>query len=195
MSSSASGAQPKKILVVDDNEIIIKTIALKLQGAGYQVITAMDGSEAVSLARKEIPDLILLDLSFPPDVGGVPWDGFRIMEWFHRLDASKKIPIIVITGSERAETKERATAAGAVAFFQKPLEHDYLLKVVRATLGETDSKPIDKFGLPAGVAGLLSHTFGRERSSVGRASPCQGERRGFKSLRSLHFLTGGSFRI
>lgn len=132
----SSGPKPKKILVVDDNEIVIKTISLKLQGAGYQVLTAMDGSEAVSLVRKEVPDLILLDLSFPPDVDGVPWDGFRIMEWFHRLDTLKKIPIIVITGSEDPTAKQRATSTGAVAFFQKPIEHDYLLKVIRATLGE-----------------------------------------------------------
>ena len=135
-------AEPaKKILVVDDNEIILKTVSLKLQGAGYQVITAMDGAEAVAAARREAPDLVMLDISFPPDVGGVEWDGFRIMEWFHRLDAAKKIPVIVITGSEEPKTKERATAAGAVAFFQKPLEHDYLLKVVRATLGEAAPKP------------------------------------------------------
>jgi CheY-like chemotaxis protein len=133
---STSTAQ-KKILVVDDNEIVLKTISLKLQGAGYQVFTATDGAAAVAIARKEIPDLILLDLSFPPDVAGVPWDGFRIMECFHRLDSAKKIPIIVITGSEDPKDKERATSTGAVAFFQKPLEHDYLLKVVRATLGDS----------------------------------------------------------
>jgi CheY-like chemotaxis protein len=132
----SSVPKPKKILVVDDNEIVIKTISLKLQGAGYQVLTAMDGSEAVALVRKEIPDLILLDLSFPPDVDGVPWDGFRIMEWFHRMDTMKKIPVIVITGSEDPTAKQRATITGAVAFFQKPIEHDYLLKVIRATLGE-----------------------------------------------------------
>jgi CheY-like chemotaxis protein len=131
-----STAPAKKILVVDDNEIVIKTISLKLQGAGYQVITAMDGSEAVSAARRENPDLILLDISYPPDVGSVPWDGFRIMEWFHRLDTARKIPVIIITGSEDPQTKEKATRAGAVAFFQKPIEHDYLLKVIRATLGE-----------------------------------------------------------
>jgi CheY-like chemotaxis protein len=128
---------PKKILVVDDNEIVIKTITLKLQGAGYQVVTAMDGAAAMSVARKETPDLILLDLNFPPDVTGVPWDGFRIMEWFQRLNAAKKIPVIIITGSDNPIDKQRATNTGAVAFFQKPLEHDYLLKVVRATLGDT----------------------------------------------------------
>jgi CheY-like chemotaxis protein len=141
MNTNPSGVPAKKILVVDDNEIVIKTITLKLQGAGYQVIAAMDGSDAVALARKENPDLILLDISFPTDVGGVPWDGFRIMEWFHRLDSARKIPVIVITGSEEPKTKERATAAGAVAYFQKPIEHDYLLKVVRATLGDATPRP------------------------------------------------------
>ncbi len=129
-------APAKKILVVDDNEIVIKTISLKLQGAGYQVLTAMDGSAAVAVARREIPDLILLDLTFPPEVDGVPWDGFRIMEWFQRLDTAKRIPIIVITGSDNPADRQRATKSGAVAFFQKPLEHDSLLKVVRATLGD-----------------------------------------------------------
>ena len=137
MNTPSSASAVKKILVVDDNEIVVKTLCLKLQGAGYQVLTALDGADAVAFARKENPDLILLDISFPPDVGGVPWDGFRIMEWFHRLDTARKIPIIIITGSEDPKIKERATAAGAVAFFQKPLEHDYLLKVIRATLGES----------------------------------------------------------
>jgi CheY-like chemotaxis protein len=135
MNNQAAVPDAKKILVVDDNEIILKTISLKLQGAGYQVITALDGSEAVAAARKERPDLILLDISFPPNVGGVEWDGFRMMEWFHRLETAKKIPVIIITGSEELRDKERAVAIGAVAFFSKPLDHDDLIKVIRATLG------------------------------------------------------------
>ena len=127
MSTEPSRAQ--KILVVDDNEIILKTISLKLQGAGYQVITALDGSEAVAAARKEMPDLILLDISFPPDVGGVEWDGFRIMEWFRRMENVKKTPVIVITGGDDASNRDRA-----VAFFHKPIDHEDLLKVIRATL-------------------------------------------------------------
>jgi CheY-like chemotaxis protein len=134
MNPGASAAPKKKILVVDDNEVVLKTVSLKLQGCGYQIITALDGTEAVAAARREIPDLILLDLSFPPEVDGVPWDGFRIMEWFHRLDSAKKIPIIVISGLEDVKYKERATSSGAVAFFNKPINHDDLLKVVRTTL-------------------------------------------------------------
>lgn len=132
---------PVKILVVDDNEVIVKTICLKLKGAGYQVATAQDGAQAMSVVRMEKPDLILLDITFPPDVAGVPWDGFRIMEWLHRVDESRKIPIIIITGGEDVKNKERAMASGAVAFFHKPINHDDLLKVVRATLGASAPKP------------------------------------------------------
>ena len=140
MNPGTSAAPKKKILVVDDNEVVLKTVSLKLQGCGYQVITALDGTDAVASARKDPPDLILLDISFPPDVDGVPWDGFRIMEWFHRLDPTKKVPVIVITGLEDIKNKERATSSGAVAFFHKPINHDDLLKVVRATL-EDSGKP------------------------------------------------------
>ena len=134
MSTDSPGGPAKIILVVDDNEIVIKTISLKLQGAGFKVLSAMDGTEAVSQVRKEKPDLILLDLTFPPEIMGVPWDGFRIMEWLGRLEAAKKIPILVITGSEDPKIPERAALSGAVAFFQKPLDHDQLLKAIRETL-------------------------------------------------------------
>jgi CheY-like chemotaxis protein len=132
---STEPAAQKKILVIDDNEIILKTTSMKLQSAGYQVFTALDGSEGVSMVRREKPDLILLDITFPPDVGGVPWDGFRIMEWLHRVDETKKIPIIVISGVVDDKSKQRATSSGAIAFFPKPVNFDEMLRVIRATLG------------------------------------------------------------
>jgi CheY-like chemotaxis protein len=134
MSTTPTAAQ-KKILVIDDNEIILKTTSMKLQSSGYQVLTALDGSEGVAMVRKEKPDLILLDITFPADVSGVSWDGFRIMEWLHRVDETKKIPIIVISGVVEEKNKQRATSAGAVAFFPKPVNFDEMLKVIRATLG------------------------------------------------------------
>jgi CheY-like chemotaxis protein len=132
---STTPAAQKKILVIDDNEIILKTTSMKLQSAGYLVFTALDGSEGVSMVRREQPDLVLLDITFPADVSGVFWDGFRIMEWLHRVDETKKIPIIVISGVVEEKNKQRATSSGAVAFFPKPVNFDELLKVIRATLG------------------------------------------------------------
>jgi len=129
----------KKILVVDDSVLILKLMSLKLTANGYDVITAEDGGTAVSAVRTEKPDLILLDLSFPPDVahgGGVAWDGFLIMTWLQRMEEAKHIPIIVVTASEPAKYKDRALAAGASSFFHKPIDNDELLTVIRNTLGE-----------------------------------------------------------
>jgi two-component system KDP operon response regulator KdpE len=130
----------EKILVVDDNPVILKTMSMKLTAHGYDVCTAEDGAGAVGAVRRAKPDLILLDLSFPPDVshgGGVPWDGFLIMEWLRRLEEAKGIPIIVISGGDPVKYKDRALAAGAASFFHKPLNHDELLTVIRKTLEES----------------------------------------------------------
>lgn len=134
----------KKILIVDDNRVVVRALSMKLKTNGYDVLTAEDGSEAVSTTRKQKPDLIVLDISFPPDVahgGGVPWDGFLIMEWLRRLDEAQTTPIIIITGGEPEKYKEKAMAAGAVSFFQKPVNNDDLLAVIRKTLGEEAPPP------------------------------------------------------
>ncbi|HUA37944.1 MAG TPA: response regulator [Candidatus Sulfopaludibacter sp.] len=137
-----SAGAPAKILVVDDNTLFAKAIGLKLEAWGYQVVTALDSAEAISVARREKPDLILLDIGFPPDVGGVLSDGFRIMEWLHHVDESSKIPFIIVTGDSDAKNRERAMANGAVAFFQKPIPYDELLKVIRATLSLNAPRPV-----------------------------------------------------
>src|SRR5438105_5151015 len=124
MTSPQMAMNRKKILVVDDSAVILKTLSMKLKASGYDVLTADDGAVAVSTARRERPDLILLDISFPPDVahgGGVPWDGFLIMDWLHRMDEAKDIPVIIITGGDPEKFKARSMAAGAIGFFHKPL--------------------------------------------------------------------------
>jgi CheY-like chemotaxis protein len=141
----------KKILVIDDNEIILKTTSMKLQNRDYQVFTALNASEGVALARKMKPDLILLDIGFPATAhenrvvdgfAGMTWDGFRIMDWLHKVDETKETPIIVISGLPGVEekNKQRAIASGAVAFLPKPVDFDEMFKVIGATLG-VGSKP------------------------------------------------------
>lgn len=134
----------KKILVVDDSPVILKTMSMKLTAHGYEVVTAEDGGTAISAVRREKPDLILLDLSFPPDVahgGGVPWDGYLIMNWLRRLEEGKNIPVIVITGGDPAKCKDRAMAAGATDFFHKPINNDELLAVMAQTLASKPGEP------------------------------------------------------
>jgi CheY-like chemotaxis protein len=144
----AAASSKKKILVVDDSIIIVKTLSFKLKSAGYDVLTATDGGEAVRLVRLEKPDLVLLDISFPPDVahgGGVAWDGFLIMEWIRRMDEGKHIPIVIITGGDPVKYEKRSLDAGAVAFFHKPIDHAGLINVIRRTFGEINTPPTPGF--------------------------------------------------
>lgn len=140
-TSTLTSAPPrrKKVLIADDNFIFLKALSMKLRSSGYEVITTQDGAGTVSLARTGRPDLILLDINFPPDVahgGGVSWDGLQIMDWLHRIEETKSTPIIVITGEDPNQYRARSLAAGAVAFFHKPIWPDELLPVIRRALGE-----------------------------------------------------------
>ncbi len=141
MRTEPASTSQKKILVIDDNEIILKTTSMKLQSAGYRVFTALDGSEGVAAVRREKPDLVVLDITFPPEVSGMSWDGFRIMDWLHRVDETQKIPIIVISGVVEEKNRQRAAASGAVAFFPKPVNFDEMIKVIRATLSADAARP------------------------------------------------------
>ena len=136
--NAAPAAGPlKKILIVDDDVIILKTTSLKLKSQGYAVLTAMDAAAAIQAVREEHPDLVLLDLSFSPDVahgGTVAWDGFSLMSWLRRLEESRHIPVIIITGSDPAKCKQRAMGAGALAYFHKPIEHAGLLSAIQQVL-------------------------------------------------------------
>lgn len=128
-----------RILIADDNIVILKALSIKLKSKGYEVRTAMDGSTAVSCVRRERPDLIILDIDFPPDVGhggGLSWDGFTILDWLRRLEEARETPIIFITSHQDARFRERALSRGAVAFFQKPIDQDELLRVVHETVGD-----------------------------------------------------------
>jgi two-component system OmpR family response regulator len=132
----------RKILVVDDNPVVLKAFELKLKTLGFQVLTASEGAAAVSTARQEQPDLIVLDINFPPDVGssGLQRDGFNIMQWMQRFQEVASIPVVIITGADPAKYKERALAAGASAFFTKPINNEEFLITVRRLLGQNVAK-------------------------------------------------------
>ena len=130
----------KKILIVDDDSIILHSLSRLLSAAGYDILTADDGSDAVSTVRREKPDLILLDLIFPLDVahgGGIAWDGFLIIDWLRRLDEARQTPILVMTKGDPAHYRNSSFAKGAAAFFPKPVDHDELLAPLRTILGGT----------------------------------------------------------
>src|SRR5215472_6479153 len=131
--------KPRRILLVDDNKIILKTTGAKLKEAGYEVITAEDGGSAIRQVRQLKPHLILLDLNFPPDVGhggGIPWDGLLILNWLRRSDGMQKVPVIVITGGDLEKYKDKWVEAGIQDIFLKPIDHNALLAAIRWNLDE-----------------------------------------------------------
>jgi CheY-like chemotaxis protein len=126
-------ANARRILVVDDDAVVCQALAMKLKAHGFAVSTAMDGPSAIHAARSGRPDLILLDLSFPPDVS-LAWDGFKIMNWLRHLDETKNIPVIIVTGSHEKNLGQRAQAAGAAGVFNKPLDFRPLISLVELRL-------------------------------------------------------------
>jgi len=125
----------EKILVVDDNPVTLKALSLALEPKGYEVFTAVDGPEAFTIVRREKPDLILLDIFFPPDAfqSGNSWDAFLIMNWLQRMCGlrARRIPVFVISGAEPGEFRERCLAAGAADYFQKPVKIPELLDAIQ----------------------------------------------------------------
>lgn len=135
---------PKKVLIVDDNAVLVRALSNVLEAVGFQILEAEDGAAAVSIVRRERPSLILLDISFPPDVahgGGLAWDGFQIMTWLSRMEEAKGVPIVIISGSEAAKYRDRALKGGAVAYLQKPVEPEAVLATVRQVLGKSAPEP------------------------------------------------------
>ena len=125
----------KKILVVDDDPVVVKAFTIKLKASNYEVLTASDGSTAVNIARTQRPDAILLDINFPDDFGSVAWDGFRIMEWLKRIDGAANIPVFVISGGDSAKYQSKAREIGAAGYFQKPIIHEELIAELERVLG------------------------------------------------------------
>jgi twitching motility two-component system response regulator PilH len=134
----------EKILIVDDDPVVLKSTSMMLAGSGYGVVTAEDGSAAVSKARTEKPDLILLDLIFPPDVahgGGVPWDGFLIINWLRRMEEARDIPVIIVTATDPTHYKTRGQAVGVHAFLRKPVNKQELAAAIQQVLSVSKPKP------------------------------------------------------
>jgi DNA-binding response OmpR family regulator len=120
-----------KILIVDDDQHLLLALTARLKASGYNVICAADAISAVAVARKESPDLVILDLGLPAG------DGFLVLERMRGLPDLVAIPVIVLSARDPAENKKRALDAGALAFFQKPPDNHEFLAAIRQALGET----------------------------------------------------------
>jgi len=136
-SDAGNIGRNRTILVVDDDLTVLKAFEMKFEALGFRVLTAVDGSAAMALVHQETPDLIILDMIFPPDdySYGLQWDGITIMQWLQRFKQSAGIPIIVISVESPEKFEAKALAGGALAYFQKPINVERFLLTIRRTLG------------------------------------------------------------
>ena len=118
-----------RILVIDDEAEIRRSVRMILEYEGYDVIEASSGPEGVALAEKESPDLIFLDVKMPG------MDGLEVLQ---RVKASNDaIPVVIISGHGTVSTAVEATKAGAFDFIEKPLASERVLVTIRNALDQT----------------------------------------------------------
>jgi DNA-binding response OmpR family regulator len=123
----------KKVLVIEDDRDVRLGYYVLLKANGYDTFFAADGFAAVGEARKQQPDVIILDIGLPAG------DGFVVLERFRANTYLSVIPVIVVSGRDIHASKERALKAGAKAFLQKPWDDKQLLALVGLLAGQSAS--------------------------------------------------------
>jgi two-component system, cell cycle response regulator DivK len=117
-----------KILLVEDNEMNRDMLSRRLLRKGYEVVMAIDGGQAVSMAESEHPDLILMDMSLPVIDG---WEATRLVK---AAKGTAHIPVIALTAHAMSGDREKALSAGCDDYDTKPIEMPRLLEKIDALL-------------------------------------------------------------
>lgn len=126
----------KKILLADDDRHLRKLVSATLEGdPEYIILQAADGAETLELARREHPDLILLDVSMPQ------MNGFEVCRQLRSDPATADIPIVMLTAAANVADREAGRAAGATDYFVKPFSPLSLLRRVSELLGKDADLP------------------------------------------------------
>jgi two-component system alkaline phosphatase synthesis response regulator PhoP len=120
----------KRILVVDDEVDLVETIRFPLEMEGFNVLVSYNGEDALNQARKENPDLILLDLMLPK------LDGYKVCRLLKFDERYKHIPILMLTAKTQEKDKLLGKETGADEYITKPFDIDELMKKVKAYLNK-----------------------------------------------------------
>jgi two-component system alkaline phosphatase synthesis response regulator PhoP len=118
----------KKILVVDDEQDIVTLIKSRLELSGYEVIAAYDGNEGLEKARKEKPDMVILDIMLPKI------DGFQVCRMLKFDSDYKNIPVMLFSARAGEHDKATGEEAGADAYLVKPFDSNVLIAKVKELL-------------------------------------------------------------
>lgn len=117
-----------RILLVEDNELIRDMLSERLTRKGYQVTTAVDGAQGVTLAGLEMPELILMDMSLPV------MDGWQATRKLKADELTSTIPVIALTAHAIAGDREKTLAAGCDDYSTKPVDFPQLLIKIQTLL-------------------------------------------------------------
>ncbi|MCU0972331.1 MAG: response regulator [Gammaproteobacteria bacterium] len=117
------------ILAVDDSASMRQMVSFTLKGAGYDVIEATDGAEALKLARSQPVNLVITDVNMPN------MDGIALIRELRALPSYRYTPLLMLTTESSPEKKQQGKAAGATGWIVKPFNPDQLLSTVRKVLG------------------------------------------------------------
>ena len=121
---------PHKILIVDDEPFMLRLIQHHLEHAGYEMIKARNGREAVEAATREKPRLVVMDAMMPN------MDGLSALRQLKQGASTRAIPVIMLTANPHKYTREEAESSGAAIFLTKPFSPTQLLEEIRKhTLG------------------------------------------------------------
>jgi len=119
----------KCILAVDDSPSIRSMVCFTLKSAGYEVIEAVDGVDALNKAKAKAMDLVLTDQNMPH------MDGLGLVRALRQLPAYRSSPILILTTESGADMKSQGKAAGATGWLVKPFDPHRLIEVVQKLLG------------------------------------------------------------
>jgi len=120
----------KKILIVDDEDGIVKLVKMYLEYNHYEVITAGDGQEGLDKAKSDGPDLIILDLMLPKI------NGYKVCGLLKKDSRYAKIPIILFTAKAQEKDIKLGEEVGADAYIIKPFEPEILLSKIKELIGQ-----------------------------------------------------------
>jgi CheY-like chemotaxis protein len=122
----------KQILVVDDDQLMHRLFQHHLERAGYQMVSALSGREALDIVARQPPALIVMDIMMP-DI-----DGLVALRELKKSDATKSIPVIVITANGHQLARKESETSGAAIFLTKPFSPMQLLNEIRRLVPPTD---------------------------------------------------------
>ena len=124
--AQSSMTRGKKIMVVDDSATVRKLISGKLEKNGHDVVCAVDGVDALDKIKSFIPDLILLDIMMPQ------MDGYQVCKFLRGNEATKNVPIVMISGKDGFFDKVRGRMSGTTGYITKPFGPEALMKTVES---------------------------------------------------------------